>query len=152
MSRSSVRRVLLLGTAFVAAAMSPLAAAITTPATVKITDVEQNYHRINARTAGSVGDVEIIDQALYNAAVTKRSIGRGKMICTFLDKRSRNCSATFFLPRGTMVVAGVISTRLFFQVAVVGGTGLYANARGTLTVTSLALRPRRELLLFRLVP
>jgi hypothetical protein len=34
---------------------------------------------------------------------------------------------------------------------VLGGTGLYDNARGTLTVTRLRKNPRRDLFLFRLV-
>ena len=55
------------------------------------------------------------------------------------------------LPRGSLVVSGSIQSRLLYDIAVVGGTGLYDNARGTLTVTSTGLRPlRREVLLFRL--
>ena len=47
-------------------------------------------------------------------------------------------------------MSGAITSRLLFEVAVTGGTGLYDNARGTLTVTSTGLRPRREVLIFRL--
>ena len=36
-------------------------------------------------------------------------------------------------------------------IGIVGGTGLYDNARGTLTVTATHLRPRHEVLIFRLV-
>lgn len=68
----------------------------------------------------------------------------------FIDRRTRSCTATYVLPRGSLVVAGVIQTRLLYEIAIVGGTGLYDNARGTLTVTSTHLRPRREVLLFRL--
>jgi len=49
-----------------------------------------------------------------------------------------------------IVTAGLVSSRLFYTAAITGGTGLYENARGTLTVTARRLRPRRELLLFRL--
>ena len=45
----------------------------------------------------------------------------------------------------------MVSSRLLCEFAVVGGTGIYDNARGTLTVTSTSLRPRREVLVFRLV-
>ena len=48
------------------------------------------------------------------------------------------------------MAARAIGTRLLYQIAVVGGTGLYDNARGSLTVTSTGLHPRREILLFRL--
>jgi len=34
---------------------------------------------------------------------------------------------------------------------IVGGTGLYDDARGTLTVTASKFKPRREVLLFRLL-
>jgi hypothetical protein len=44
----------------------------------------------------------------------------------------------------------MIQSRLLFEIAVVGGTGFYDNARGSLTVTSTHLRPRREVLVFRL--
>jgi hypothetical protein len=33
----------------------------------------------------------------------------------------------------------------------VGGTGLYDNARGSVTVTATHLKPRREVLVFRFV-
>jgi hypothetical protein len=49
-----------------------------------------------------------------------------------------------------ILTAGVLTTRLLYTAAIVGGTGLYDNARGTLTVTAKGLKPRRELLLFRL--
>ena len=35
------------------------------------------------------------------------------------------------------MVGGVIASRLFYELAVVGGTGLYDNVRGILTVTYL---------------
>jgi hypothetical protein len=54
------------------------------------------------------------------------------------------------LPRGTIVATGVLSTRLLYELAVVGGTGLYDNARGTMLDTVTRLNPRRDLLLFRL--
>jgi hypothetical protein len=49
-----------------------------------------------------------------------------------------------------ILTAGVLNTRLLYTAAITGGTGLYDNARGTLTVTAKGLKPRRELLLFRL--
>jgi hypothetical protein len=44
----------------------------------------------------------------------------------------------------------VIGTRLLYETAIVGGTGLYDNARGSLVVTTTALHPRRQILVFRL--
>jgi len=45
----------------------------------------------------------------------------------------------------------VIGGRLFYQLAVYGGTGLYDNARGTITATYLGGLPPKEFLVFRLV-
>jgi hypothetical protein len=49
------------------------------------------------------------------------------------------------------VVAGSLRYRGFFKLAVVGGTDLYDNVRGSLTVTTIGSGPRRELIIFRLV-
>ena len=57
---------------------------------------------------------------------------------------------TVTLPKGSLVVSGLLSSRLLYELAIVGGTGLYDNARGTLTATVIGLHPRRDLLLFRL--
>jgi hypothetical protein len=72
-------------------------------------------------------------------------------MCTATGTGSLNCSGTFFLPKGKLMVGGVIASRLFYELAVVGGTGLYDNANGTLTVTHLSAKPEREFLIFRLV-
>jgi hypothetical protein len=63
---------------------------------------------------------------------------------------SRLCQGTYFLPKGKLVVSGSILFRQVFELAVVGGTGLYDNARGTLTSTRTSKKPYREFLLFRL--
>ena len=48
------------------------------------------------------------------------------------------------------MVAGVRASRLFNELAVIGGTRLYENARGALTGIALGGSPRHELLIFRL--
>ncbi len=78
------------------------------------------------------------------------------MLCTHLGRGgvlgggSRLCTMTFYLPEGRLVAMGAVHNLLFYMVPVVGGTGLYDNVGGTLTVTFLGGRPARQLLLFRL--
>jgi hypothetical protein len=61
------------------------------------------------------------------------------------------CTSTYILPKGSLVVSGALQSRLLYELPIVGGTGLFDNARGTLTVTASHLRPRHEVLVFRLV-
>jgi hypothetical protein len=127
------------------------ASAATGPSTIRITDVQVQQRTLDLGPRGrGIGDVETVHVRLYNPSITQKAIGRGDLLCTYIDRRLRTCDGTFSLPRGKLVVSGVISTRLLYVIAVVGGTGLYDNARGMLTVTSTSFRPRHEILLFRL--
>ena len=126
--------------------------AVIGPSQIRITDIQTSYAYVPSTKSGlRAGGVELVKQRLFNPSVSARAIGRSTMMCTFFDPRERSCSGTYFLPKGSLVVSGAIQSRLFYDIAVVGGTGLYDNARGTLTVTSTGLRPkRREVLVFRL--
>lgn len=124
--------------------------ATTGPAQIRITDLQISRRMVRPASHSIPGSVEIVRQALYNPSVTPKPIGRSDVVCTYLDARERSCTGTYFLPKGSLVVAGALETRLLYEIAIVGGTGLYDNARGTLTVTSTHLKPRREVLLFRL--
>src|SRR6266540_5960070 len=97
------------------------------------------------------GDVLIMRQLLYNRGITPKPIGHSDLACTYTAPFARLCSGTFTFPKGKIVVSGSATYRQFCELAVIGGTGLYDNVRGSMTVTLLARRPTRELLLFRLV-
>jgi hypothetical protein len=131
----------------VSAATGPTA---TGPAEIRITDVEVSHRVISPRGVVGAGTLEIVRQQLYNPSLSRKPIGRSTLACTYLGRRERSCSGTYFLPKGELVVAGAIESRLLYQIALIGGTGIYDNARGTLTVTSTHLRPRHEVLVFRL--
>jgi len=143
---------LLLAAAAGAAAATAVAAvavsATTGPAVVRITDVQVGFRTVGG-SPGRVGVVEIVQQRLHNPSIG-HSIGRGDLLCTYVDHRARQCSGTYSLPRGKIIVAGAVASRLLCEYAVIGGTGIFDNARGTLTVTTTGLRPRREVLVFRL--
>ncbi len=137
--------------ALTAAIVAAAAYGATGPAEIRITDVETSYARVPSANGGIPGSVEVIKQKLYNPALSRSPIGHASLLCTFLDARARTCTGTYVLPKGTLVVTGAIPSRLLYEIPIVGGTGLFDNARGTLTVTSTDLRPRRrEVLVFRL--
>jgi hypothetical protein len=144
--------VLAVAAAFVAAATGKISAAATGPAQIGISGQQTGYSRINVGSRRvRAGDMEIVRLRLFNRRVTARAIGRGELVCTFTTGRSRVCRGTYFLPRGNLVVGGSITFREFYELAVLGGTGLYDNARGSMVATRINRKPRREFLLFRLV-
>jgi hypothetical protein len=121
------------------------------PGTIRITDRLVKHLHVDAGKRGpGAGDLDFYRQLLFNKGVTPNPIGHSDLTCTNTGTGSSNCTGTYFLPRGKIMVGGVIASRLIYELAVYGGTGLYANARGTLTVTRLDGSPQSELLLFRL--
>ena len=94
--------------------------------------------------------MEIIRQRLYNKRVTA-----SRSATPSFSARSSTAGAA--LPRdvlpaeGRLVVGGSLLYRQFYELAVLGGTGLYNNAHGTLSSPARAFaRPRPESF-FRLV-
>lgn len=118
--------------------------AATGPATVRVTDRQTAYRRLGT----GIGSREVIGANLYSSSGHR--IGREAAVCTYLGRTARLCHMVFTLPRGQIVVEGQLSSRLLYELAIVGGTELYDNARGTLIGTSLGLHPRRAVLIFRL--
>jgi hypothetical protein len=135
--------------AFAAALAAEATHEATGPATVRLTDRQLTVKRIDAGDGG-LGDVEIARLTLYAPDNSTRPIGHAVLSCTFVSRTERSCSGAYVLPAGMILTSGVLTTRLLYSAAIIGGTGLYNNARGTLTVTAKGLKPRREFLLFRL--
>ena len=122
------------------------------PGTIRITAREIGLSVVDRGAPGrGPGDVILIRQFLYNKAIKKAPIGHSDLVCTYTGSKTRQCSGTYVLPRGKIVVAGSLQYREFYKLAVIGGTEIYDNVQGTLTATKYSLRPRRELLIFRLV-
>jgi len=143
----------LAGGAAVVGVVSSVSAArgLSGPATITVTDRLVRHTRVDDRQPGGAGDLDFYRQLLFNKRITPKPIGHSDISCIHTGTGSLNCTGTYFLPRGKLVVGGVIGSRLLYELAVFGGTGLYSNVRGTLTATRISKRPARELLVFRLV-
>jgi hypothetical protein len=124
----------------------------TGPAQIPISGQQTSYTRVDVgKRLTSPGDMEIVRFRLFNRRLTSVAIGNAELVCTFTNARSRVCRGTYKLPRGKIIVGGSIQFRQVYELAVLGGTGLYDNARGTMTSTRIRRKPLREFLLFRLV-
>jgi hypothetical protein len=140
------------GITVAAATLAGASSALTGPGTIRVTDrLVKQIHVDGGKAGRGAGDIEFYRQQLYNKGITSSPIGHSDITCTNTGTGSMNCNGTYFLPKGKLMVGGVIASRLFYVLAVLGGTGLYDNARGTLTSTYLGGSPSKEFLLFRLV-
>jgi hypothetical protein len=123
----------------------------TGPATIRITNRVTSQVRVDAGRPGrGPGDTEIIRQNLFNKRISSKPIGHADYVCTFITSATRSCMGTIFLSKGRIVVGGSIRYPELYELAVLGGTRLYDNARGTLTAIRTTQKPRREILVFRL--
>jgi hypothetical protein len=121
------------------------------PGTIRITSKELKDTVVDLGVRGrSPGDIEVVRELLYNTRVTPKAIGHAELVCTYTVNASRNCNGTYFLPKGKIVVGGAMFYRALYELAVLGGTGLYDNVRGSVIVTLTGEKPRREVLIFRL--
>jgi len=151
MKRSSLLAALLVVLALVAATAAGDAMALTSPGTIRITDRQVKHIHVDGGLPGKgAGDEDFYRELLYNHGITPAPIGHSDIMCTRTGTGSANCSGTYFLPKGKLMVAGVLASRLFYELPVIGGTRLYANARGSLTAIALDASPHHEILIFRL--
>jgi hypothetical protein len=122
------------------------------PGLIRLSSKEIQRSVVNRGSASrGPGDVVVIRQLLYNKGLRRTPIGHSDMVCTFTGNRSRQCNGTYSLPRGKIIVSGSVRYWEFYKLAIIGGTDLYADIRGSETATLYARDPRKEILVFRLV-
>ena len=125
--------------------------ALTGPATIRITSREISRVRVDVGRPGrGAGDTEIVRQNLFNRRIRSKPIGHSEYVCTLTTATTRACTVTIFLPKGRLIAGGSIQYQDLYELAVLGGTRLYDNARGTLTVIRTTRRPRRDRVVIRL--
>jgi hypothetical protein len=94
-------------------------------------------HNAPPKTVGSRGDVIAVGDRLTNATSqfgkpANATIGADRATFTFLSKSEIKFAGSATLPSGTLEFAGTASlTSIAIQI--VGGTGKYLGARGTMT-------------------
>lgn len=104
--------------------------------TLAFTEREGALHVIDAGRKGtSVGDRVVFSNALLARNDNKR-IGTLRVSCVTIQPRTftQECTGTYFLPGGTIEgQVGLKDARAATKsIAIVGGTGRYAGARGTI--------------------
>jgi hypothetical protein len=124
--------------------------ALTRPGTVRVTS------RALYSKPTSAGLLTVF--AVYNRSYRQTPIGHAAQICAPIGGRgplpaaTRYCWATYTVGNNSIVIHGVSRSQTFYQIAIAGGTGIYRDVGGTLTVIRYARAPVREQLYFRLTP
>ena len=142
------------------------ASSLSNPETLSFLDVEEDFQPLDPgfteNAPPPVGERFAFTDGLYEWAGTKRGkrAGRFEGMCTFTkvdaaaEAATSYCVGQAFLPRGKFLVAGFLQfaeeASGQFTVPVIGGTGRYANARGTCTFRDLP--SGNQAVVCRLVP
>lgn len=85
----------------------------------------------------SAGDQLLIEETLLDFDSGTKPVGSAHSACTRLIRPGRfHCETTTYVAGGRIETAGVIQAAGRTEVAVVGGTGGYDNARGYAAATS----------------
>jgi hypothetical protein len=80
-----------------------------------------------------IGDEVILAQPVFNPAHPKVVVGHGYVTVTLLGRNLSQDHATLVLRQGEIDAAGIQGSNPF-RLAITGGTGLFANARGQIMV------------------
>jgi hypothetical protein len=110
-------------------------AATSTNRTMHVVATQHDFHEIGVGKKGPTpGSRFVFSERLAQGG---KAIGSDHIVCTFTGAwpaETDFCRALFTLPGGTIVAEGA-SARGPFTVAITGGTGRYAGARGVVHAT-----------------
>jgi hypothetical protein len=113
------------------------AGAQTTPATLELVQLEREVRTgfvdNPPRRRESAGDVFTIRGPVRDAS--GRRAGRAEAVFTQTARRSSLGNATFVLSGGRLMTSGIVDGGTTDTLAVVGGTGAYEGAAGTVRIT-----------------
>lgn len=99
-------------------------------AQIEVTARANNTNTVVLPPAGRAGDAE---SGLWVVSDRHgRAIGDMLIDCRWVTAHLRLCVGQMSLPLGALAVLGASRTRFLGQLAVVGGTGRYVGANGTL--------------------
>jgi hypothetical protein len=133
-----LKSLVLAGAALAAAAacgVTTTHAAVAAKQTLHIVATQHDFHEIGVGKQGpKPGSVFVFSEKLVQNG---KAVGSDHIVCTFVGawpSETDFCRALFVLRGGTIVAEGS-SARGPFTVAITGGTGRYASARGVVHAT-----------------
>jgi hypothetical protein len=103
--------------------------------TMKIVAIQHDFGQVDAGKRGPTrGDSTVFSEELR---IGGKAVGADHIACTFMGvwpQETDFCRGLFVLPGGSLIAEGAAAHGPF-TVAIVGGSGRYAGARGTMRAT-----------------
>jgi hypothetical protein len=96
----------------------------------------EHFTDLGAKGLGA-GDTDVSTNALYSSPQSAKPTGHSEAVCTLIGPRAASCMYTIYLPAGKIVGGAAFHFRGnggTEHLAVLGGTGRYAGARGEITI------------------
>jgi hypothetical protein len=119
-----------------AAAVATASTAIAAPRSFTVVGVESGQ----STSATTRGETEVLRSGT-------KQIGHDRTVCN--NGAVSTCRTTFYFAAGTIRTRGRSTNATNFSFAIVGGTGAYEGATGTLSVHVLSATRERETFTFR---
>jgi hypothetical protein len=128
--------------AALAGALAPAAASATPPSLIRLVSTTTSYSHVDVKPKGaSAGDRDTFASRLVNerAQFGKPKgavVGSDRGTLLYTSDRTATMKAVVKLPGGTVVLGGAVRPvgNNAVVVSVVGGTGVFSGARGTVTI------------------
>jgi hypothetical protein len=119
------------------------------PALRALTYTEQNHQEYATKYSDSKTSPD--DTFVFTARLLSNGqpVGRDQGACTNVSSNASECRGTLYLKDGKIFILGGTTSSSKTTLGVVGGTGPYLGARGTLTTTK---RKSGDLLEVKLLP
>jgi hypothetical protein len=121
----------------VTASARPRTAVRANAITLRLRSQLEHVHYVDNPPAGrSPGDVLVFTERLLNS--TGRQVGSDAASCMLLFDQRSLCTGTYLLPGGQVMAQLLqpsLTGTLTYAQAITGGTGRFARASGTVTVT-----------------
>jgi hypothetical protein len=96
----------------------------------------EHFTDLGAKGPGA-GDTDVATYALYSSPQSAKPTGHSEAVCTLIGPHAASCTSTIYLPTGKIVGGSAFHFRgngRTEHLAVLGGTGRYAGARGEVTI------------------
>jgi hypothetical protein len=96
----------------------------------------EHFTDLGAKGLGA-GDTDVATYALYSSPRDPKPVGHSEAVCTLIGPHAASCISTIYLRNGKIIGGAAFHFRAnggSEHLAVLGGTGRFAGARGQITI------------------